>query len=361
MHLYRSGLLALALAACHPEEKAAAPAPVAVRIERVLRGDVSRSIEVAGTLEAPPGLDVKLGPLVAGRLSRVLVAEGDPVAQGQLLAQLDQLPLRDAVAQAAAQVAQARAQQLNAKTKLERSRRAFEAGVAARQEVDDGQLAIDTAAAQVLGAEAALSTAKNQLGRSDLRAPFAGVVARVFAAAGEPVDAGKPVVEVARTAILELRAPLAPGIASEVRRGQPAEISVDGRLGPPLPGVVIAIAPVIDAATGAALVRVRVDNPRLELKGGALARARIATDEHRNVLVVPRQALLNDPEGRGSAVASVEGGKAKRVIVQVGFQDDKRAEIREGLAEGAEVIVQGNYALPDGTPVRNQASAPGPR
>ena len=345
--------LLLAFAACKHEEKPEAAAPVLVRTEKVARGNVSRSLEVAGTLEAPPGLDVKLGPLVAGRLSRVLVAEGDAVGQGQLLAQLDQLPLRDLVSQASAQLAQAKAQEGNAKTRLDRSRRAFDAGVAAKQEVDDGQLAVETAAASVRAAEATVSTARNQLGRSDLRAPFAGVVAHVFAAAGEPVDAGKPVVEVARTVVLELRAPISPGLAAEVRKGQPAQVSVDGRGGEPIAGVVIAVSPVVDAATGAALVRIRVDNPKLELKGGSLARARIAADEHRGVLVVPRAALLSDPEGKASAVEVVDGGKAKKVVVQLGFQDDQKAEVREGLAEGAEVIVQGAYALPDGTAVRN--------
>ena len=346
--------LALLFAACKHEEKPEAAAPVAVRTIKVARGNVSRTLEVAGTLEAPPGLDVKLGPLVAGRLSRVLVAEGDAVAQGQLLAQLDQLPLRDSLSQAAAQLAQAKAQEGNARTRLDRSRRAFDAGVAAKQEVDDGQLAVDTATASVRAAEAAVSTAKNQLGRSDLRSPFAGVVAHVFAAAGEPVDAGKPVVEVARTVVLELRAPIASGLAGGVRKGQPAQISVDGSGGAPIEGVVIAVSPVVDAATGAALVRIRVDNPRLELKGGSLARAKIASDEHRGVLLVPRAALLSDPDGKASAAMLVEGGKAKKVVVQLGFQDDQQAEVREGLAEGAEVIVQGAYALPDGTPVKNE-------
>ena len=112
----------------------------------------------------------------------------------------------------------------------------------------------------------------------------------------------------------------------------------------------------VDAATGAALVRIRVENPKLELKGGSLARARIASDEHRGVLVVPRAALLSDPEARASAVEVVEAGKAKKVVVQLGLQDDKQAEVREGLAEGSEVIVQGAYALPDGTAVRNEAA-----
>ncbi len=350
-------LALLALVSCKKEEKAEPPAPVEVQLAKVTRADLTDWIEAAGTLDAPPGMDVKLGPLVAGRLAQVLVAEGDAVTKNQLLARLDPLPLRDAVAQAKAQLAQARAQEANAKGRLERSQKAFEVGVAARQEVDDGKLALESAQASALSAQAALSTASNHFGRSELRAPFAGVVAHVFVAPGEPLDAGKPVVEVTRTNVLELRAPIAPDRAQLVRRGQAAIVEVDGLSGQSFPAQVIAVAPVIDAATGAALVRVRVDNAELLLKGGALARVRIAVALHKGVLAVPREALLSGEGGQGAAVEVVEKGKAQKKAVELGAQDGKLAEVTKGLAEGEQVIVQGAYALPDGTSVKAAEAA----
>jgi HlyD family secretion protein len=56
-------------------------------------------------------------------------------------------------------------------------------------------------------------------------------------------------------------------------------------------------------------------------------------------------------------VEVIEGGKAKRTPVQIAAQDGRYAGIAEGLQEGAEVIVQGNYALPDGTPVKARPAA----
>ena len=94
------------------------------------RGDVSAAVQASGELVALPGSDVKLGPLVAGRLGEVLVAEGDRVRAGQILARLDLTPLRDAVSQSEAQLAQARAQEANAKARLARAEKALQAGVA---------------------------------------------------------------------------------------------------------------------------------------------------------------------------------------------------------------------------------------
>jgi RND family efflux transporter MFP subunit len=355
--LYRL-LLAFALLACKHEEKDAAPDPVPVRVQPISRGEVRSTVEVAGVLQALPGLDVKLGPLVAGRLAQVLVGEGDRTREGQLLARLDATPLRDAVLAAEAQLGQAKAQEANARARLARAERALAAGVAAAQEVDDARLAFASAQAMVRSAAAQLSTARNQLGRSELRAPFAGVVAHVFAAPGEPLDANKPVVEVARTDTLELRAPLAPRMAARVRPGQTAELRMDGLPGRAFAGRVVAVAPTIDPATGAALVRVQVPNADGALRLGAFARARLILEARANSLRVPREALLPGAADGGASIEIVEDNKSRREQVELAGEDDRYAEIASGAQEGQLVIVEGNYALPDGTPVRAEEPAP---
>ncbi len=351
-------LLAAALSAsCHKAPEEEAPAALSVAVVKASRGEVAEIVDVAGELSALPGFDVKLGPLVAGRLQAVLVGEGDQVREGQVLARLDATPLRDQLAQAEAQLSQARAQELNAKQKLERAGKALAAGVAAAQEVEDDRLVLAQADGAVKSAAAVLSTAKNQLGRSELRAPFAGVVAHVFAAPGEALDAGKPVVEVARTLTVELRAPLAPRLAALLKAGQPAQLHLDALPGRSFPARVLAVAPTVDSATGAALVRLRADNPDGALRIGTFAHAQVQVEIRSGVVRVPVPALLGDEAG--AAVEVVDAGKARRVPVKIGARDRQWAEIAEGLAEGAQVIVQGNYALPDGTPVKAAPGADG--
>ncbi len=360
MPISRLALVLVTLSACRrggedkPEVR-----PLPVRVEPVLRGDVADVVEVAGTLEPPPGLDVKLAPVISGRLAQVLAAEGERVRAGQPLARLDRVPLDDAVAQAAAQLSQAEAQESNARTKDQRARDAFSAGVAARQEVDDAVLQLESARAAVKTARAALSTAKNQLARGELRAPFDGVVAKLSAAPGEPVDPSRPVVEVARTDVLELRAPVASAVAMRIHSGQPAHIAVDSAPERKFDGTVLAVAPVIDPVSGAALVRVRVPNPAGSLKVNSLAHARITVDVHRGTLLVPEAAIVGGAEG--PAVEIVQDGKAARAPVKLGYQSDGVVELLQGARQGDAVIVQGAYALPEGTPVSVEEAVDGGR
>jgi len=351
------------LSASCKEERASTekPGAVSVRVARVEPRDLAEAVDLAGTLEPPPGKSVKLGPLVAGRIAAITVAEGDRVVSGQVLVQLESTPMRDAVAQAEAAQRQAQAQLANAAGRRERAEKLFTAGVAARQEVDDAQSGEVAARSAVSSAEAALSTARNQLSRGELRAPFAGTVAHLFAAAGEPVDgSGKPILEVADTRVLELRAAVSPTQAVRLKPGQRAQIKVDGLGDRAFDGEVAAVAPVIDPATGVGTVRVRVENADGALKGGASARARVTLELRPQVLSVPREALVPREQGgataggsgEGFAVERVEGGVARRQAVEVGVVDSGFAQIKKGLAAGDVVVVQGAYALPDGTPVR---------
>jgi membrane fusion protein (multidrug efflux system) len=356
-------LLLLACAACHPQhEESAAPAvPVVVRTATAELRELADAIEVTGTLEPPPGRSVKLGALVAGRIATVNVAEGDAVAAGQLLVSLEATPLRDAVDQADAALRQARALLVNASGRRERAEKLFAAGIAARQEVDDAGASEVAAESAVHNAEAGLSTAHNQLARSQLRAPFAGAVAHLYAAPGEPVDgSGKPIVEVADAHVLELRAAAAPAQLVRLAPGQRAELRVDGLGEQLIEGEVVAVAPVIDAATGVGTVRIRVDNRSGRLKGGGLASARVVLEVHRAAVAVPREALVPLEQGgaaaggsgEGYAVELVQDGVARRRAITLGVTDRGYAEVRSGLTRGEVVVVQGAYALPDGTPVR---------
>jgi RND family efflux transporter MFP subunit len=324
--------------------------PVSVVISQVARFDIARVVDLVGTLEPLPGFDVKLGPIVGGRLAQVLVAEGDRVRAGQVLARLDVTPLRDAVLQAEAQLAQAQAQAANAATKLSRARDALAAGVAAQQEVDDARLQNESAHASVRTAQAALSTARNQLARGELKAPFDGVVAKVSAAAGEPVDPSRTIVEVARIEVLELRAPVAPSQAAFLRAGQPAILDTESQPGLRFPGEVTTVGSVVDLATGAALVRIRVDNARGALRANIVGRAHVVVDVHKGALAVPKAAIVGGPEGPGLEL--VEDGKARRVAVKTGYDDGARVEVLAGIKEGQQIIIQGAYAVPDGTPVK---------
>jgi membrane fusion protein (multidrug efflux system) len=112
---------------------------------------------------------------------------------------------------------------------------------------------------------------------------------------------------------------------------------------------------VIDPTTGAALARVRVPNEQGALRANAVGRGHVVVDVHKAALVVPKPAIVGGPEGPG--VELVDQGKARRVAVQTGYGDDQRVEVLSGVTEKQQVIVQGAYAIPDGTPVQPQEPA----
>lgn len=347
------------LAACHGAEHEAEPAPVKVKVVRAVRGPMVEALTAVGPLAPPPGLDVKLGSLVAGRLAAVLVAEGDRVTKNQVLARLESTPVRDAVLQAEAQLAQARAQHANDDRKKQRAEKLFTAGIAARQEVDDAEAQAVGSGAGVRASEAALSTAKNQLSRTELRAPFDGLVAHVFAAAGEPLDgSGKPVIEVARTEVLEVKAVAPVQGAQRVKAGLPARIRV-GTLERTWEGEVVAVSPLLDASTGTLTIRVRLRNPDGALKGGEMAQVQITLATRPSALLIPVSALVPDAPAEGTG-ASANNARVETVDAQnkavgkkvtFGARSGDLVEVTDGLAENERVVVQGAYALPEGTPL----------
>jgi len=346
------------IACTRTADDAAASAAVPVSVATVDRGEVSSVLELRGLLTPTPGHDVRLGALVSGRLAEVLVAEGDRVATGQLLARIEPTAFRNSQSQAEAQLSQARAQVQNADGRLERTNRAYVAGVAAGQEVDDA-VAQDAAAKSALrAAQAMLSTAHNQLGRTELRAPFDGAVVHVFAAAGEPVDgSGKPIVEIADPRELELHVFVDPEHARQVLPGAKSTVRVESEPGAIFNGEVVAVAPAVDQATGAVPVRIRIANADGALKVGAVGTAEVVLGVARDVVRVPRPALVPlDVQGEGGArrlaVERISGDdKATRIPVTLGLMGKDFVQIASGLAVGDRVVVGGNYALPNGTRV----------
>jgi cobalt-zinc-cadmium efflux system membrane fusion protein len=332
---------------------------VTVTAAVVVVQDLPEWVEASGELQALPGRDVKLGALQPGVLSQMLVAEGDTVTPGQLLARVDPTLVRDGLSQAEAQLSQTRAAAANAVERRKRTEQARQAGVAAQQEVDDARAQEAAAVSAARSAEASVSTARNQVGRGELKAPFAGMVAHVLAAVGEPVDgSGKPLIELADTRELEVHARFAPEAAARLRAGTPALIELSGG-GASHPATLIAIAPVVDPATGTVTARVRVPNADGALKVGGVARVRVTVAVHQGALVVPRAALVpldQETSRQGERELAVEkigaDGLATRVAVKASSGSGERVQVEGELKAGDQVAVDGAYALPDGTRVR---------
>ena len=114
----------------------------------------------------------------------------------------------------------------------------------------------------------------------------------------------------------------------------------------------------MDAATGTVPALALVANSSRLLKDDTLARVQIVTERRENVLLVPRAAVLTDPDTGKSSVVTVGGDKAAHVVpVETGLSVGGQVEVTSGVTEGQQVAVSGQYGLPDGTKVQVQTGA----
>ncbi len=328
------------------EEIASPEVPtIAAETGTVARQDLVEPLLARGAVAAPPNEDVKLAAQVPGRVVALSVAEGDSVRAGQVVAEIETPPLEDQQRQARAALAQAKAARENARLNLARTERLFERGIAAGKEVEDARAQSAASEAGLEQAEAALATADRQLGRAHVRSPISGQVVKRFVGVGEQVDGtpAQPLLEVANVDRVEVAAHVAADHLGRVRVGQPAAIVSDAWPDRTFDGEVIAIAPAIDPATNAALVRIRVKNPDRLLKVGMFAQARIGLQEKKGVLVVPPSAVSKTDEG--TAVYVVSGEEARRTPVKIGLETPEAVELLSGVKEGQKVLVSSIHGL----------------
>jgi len=304
-------------------------------------------LAIRGAVTTVPNRDVRISALVPGRVTSVLVSEGDAVREGQVIAELDARPLEDQRRQAAAAVNQAHAALESAKANYDRVGRLFEKGIAARKEVEDARTEMAAAQASAESNEAALHTAELQLERTKIVSPIAGQVVKRFVSVGEQVDgtAGEPVAEVANLDTVELAANVPAEHLSKVRTGMTAAVSSPTWPDRIFQGEVIAIAPSVDPATNAALARIRLSNPGHALKIGMFGEARVGIAEHAGALTVPPPAVVRDE--RGAAVYVVKGDLAERTAVTTGIETPEAVEILTGLSAGQAVLVSSIHGLGD--------------
>ena len=344
-----SAVLFTAGCASHSASSADDTTPVPdVTVTRVQRAPIAQELFVSGNVASPPNRDAKVAALVPGRISRVLVTEGDPVTAGQILAELDNVALVNQERQAEAAVAQAKASVDNARISARRNESLLQRGIAAQKEVEDARTQLAVAEAALKQAEAALAAARTQVARSEIRAPFAGTVVHRFLGVGEQVDgtAAQPIVEVATLDPMELMGLVPASRINEIRVGEAFNFETNAVPGTPFKAVVAAVLPAIDPATNNGTVRIRIENPKHQLKLGEYLSIELPLKQRGLRLVLPRQAIYPDESG-SPHVYKVQGDEALSVPVQLGIQTKDNVEILSGVQEGDTVIVDGGYGLPE--------------
>ncbi len=316
------------------------------------REAVDDTLTLRGRVTPPPGGDLSVASQVAGRVAQLTAREGQRIAQGEVIATIEEAASRDGLRQAEASLAQARAAEVNATLTRDRTRALVARGIAATQELEDASAHADAATAATAAAAAAADLARRTLGRVVVRSSFAGTVTHVFRGIGALVDgtSSTPLVQLTATDGVEFVADVTARELSLVREGQP----INGTLGSAsesFRGSVRARATSLDAQTGIGSVRISIDTPLTGVPNGAFGRVTVALGHRENVLMVPATALrgaLSD----GSELFLCKDGKAELHHVRVGYRDDQRVEILDGIAAGDRVATDHVLGLEPETPLR---------
>ena len=314
------------------EDETEQPTPVVM--QAIGSGDIDAAISAASTIEAERQVTVHAES--TGRIVALTVEEGDEVDDNQLLARIE---------------ADVQAAGLDrASTNLDKARRDLEIveklhaqKVASKEELDAARLAYETAQLDVKDRRRDVRNAK-------VRAPFAGVVTQRFMSEGGFVTAGQQLVTITDFDTLVALVYVPEKELDRLAVGQPAHIVGKAARSRKGTGVVRRIAPVVDASTGT--VKVTVGLPT-ELVGGddgflpgMYAEVTLTTDKHDSAVLVPKRGLIREDDE--AYVFTVEGGRAKRVRLELGLENDEHAEVLSGLAPGDEIVVAGQAGLKDG-------------
>jgi len=322
------------------DEAAGSEAQPVVNVQTavVTAAPFTETLGAIGTVAPRPGHVAALGALQPARITRVFVAAGQRVTEGQPLVELDQAPFRAVTQSAEATLA-------NAERTFERAQRLAAEGIVPRKEAD--QAAADLAKAR---SEAVAARRTEQL--SIIRAPIAGVVTRVNASLGATADVAQPLVEVADPRAVDVILGVSSGEASRIHAGATVRLSAgQNAAGEPLGvGHVADVGGTVDTVNRSVSVRVQAPTTRRPLRIAETVFADIEVAVHPNAIVVPIDALVPDGEELKVFVVDATGVAHERKVV-VGGRTEKVAEITSGLSAGERVVTYGAYGLTDSAKV----------
>lgn len=322
-----SPVLALAQAA------AGTPPGVPVKAAQVRISRLSTDVSAVGTLLANESVMIR--PEIAGRVVAIHFHEGQAVPKGARLVTLDQSEYK-------AILAQSEADAKLAKRRFERSQELRKQNFISQEAVDEARSNLDRSSARRQETEA-------RLAKSEIRAPFAGIVGLRQVSPGAYVKEGADIARLEDVDSIKVDFRIPEVYVGALRPDQEVAVRVDAFPTQSFQGRIYAIEPGVDEKSRTLLVRARIPNKDRKLRPGMFARVVLSLGTRDAVIVVPDQAIV--PRGESAFVYRVVGGKAALTPVTTGARAPGEVEIVKGLSPQDTVVVDGQIKLQDGAPV----------
>jgi multidrug efflux pump subunit AcrA (membrane-fusion protein) len=375
------------------------PAAVDVTTAPAITRELPRFFEATGSLAGDQQTDV--APSIAGKVVAVGVDLGSYVKRGQMIVRLDDVDSKLRVAQAQAQVEQAKAALRQAEEKvglrpgqafepnrvpevanahvalelseknLRRAEKLIESGDVSRSAYDQQKAqrdqlkeqyesalslarqnyaAVMTARANVANAESQLGLARRSLSYALVFSPIDGYVAERNADLGEYVSPTTKVATVVRINPLRIRIDIPEQAISEVRVGQSVSVTTSAWPDKNFSGRIARISPNVAASSRTLSVEADIENGGGLLKPGQFATVRILQSRSQPAVLIPARAVLT--ESGVSRIFVIKDGRAEQRLVQLGQAESDLVELKSGVAEGEQVATSNVEQLSDGMAVR---------
>ena len=376
---------------------------VSVRVAKAEKQPIAAEVSAVGTIF--PREQATVAAKISAQIKQMALLKNKVVKAGEVIAVLESRDLQAQRSEAAAALNEARANERsvatgtipqtnaqdqkalrdaqakvnNARATYERRRVLYEKGGISKRDLEAAQLELTTAegelrlaeqtialraksvnpneialaAAKVSEAQQHLATLDAQLGYATIRSPITGIVTDQFQYAGEFAAAGAKLVNIADISQVIVKAPFADTVAAQLKVGDPASVLPTDTSSEAMKGQISLLSRSSDLTNRTVEVWVTLANEGGRLRANGAAQISISTNSKNDAIVVPAPAVTLEASNANEGTVMVVGDDsiAKERKVTVGVRTKDRIEIAEGLHEGETVVIEGNFALPDGTKV----------
>jgi RND family efflux transporter MFP subunit len=309
-------------------------APVPVNVTEISTGAISSYISATANLVAEN--EVKIIGEADGRLTQLLVEEGDYVQKGQTLAVLN----RD---DAEILLAKAKVRADNANVAFNRAKEIFDKELMSKGDYEKTEMDKSVA-------EQELAEAQWRLSKTTIRSPFAGRVTARNIQVGAHVRIGAELFTITDYDPLIALIYLPESDVLALEEGREVRLNLKADASVTFDGRISQISPVVDTATGTVKVKVEAIQPPKMVRPGSFVSVNIVRETKSDAVILPREAVIR--ELRDAHVFVMDGDKAAKRVIELGIEEGANVQVLSGVKAGEQVITAGQGGLKDGSLVK---------
>ena len=314
----------------------------------VRSGTLASGPVITGSIQPERRADLRAE--ISAVVLNVLKENGESVKRGDLLVRLDDTSIRDGMTSAEAAARSAAQSFDQAEKQLQRLKTLRGSGMASMQQLEDTEIRRNNAQSDLIAAQARAVQARQQLQRTEVRAPFAGVVTERKVSAGDTAQIGKELLKVVDPTSMRFEGYVSADRISSVKVGQPVAFRINGYNQQTFNGTVKRVDPAANPTTRQVEVLVGFVDSSQPRVSGLYAEGRIEAGSSQ-VLMIPDAALVRS--GDKAYTWRIKDSKLAKTSLVIGERDPRRGDftVLGGLADGDQVVRNPISTLKDGQKV----------